>query len=150
MKKFLAALLACFCIASFAFGGENAGSDADAIKMAQKAKDYLLAKGNDKAFAQFNNPKGQFKNKSLYIWIVDYQGKVMAHGGNPALVGQSLIELRDTDGKYFIKESIKIVKEKGKGWVRYKWTNPVTKKIEAKSTYLVTTDDLVIGCGVYK
>jgi signal transduction histidine kinase len=39
---------------------------------------------------------------------------------------------------------------KGSGWSDYKWTNPVTKKIDPKSTYFQKVDDVILGCGVYK
>lgn len=45
---------------------------------------------------------------------------------------------------------IDVANSKGKGWVDYKWPNPTTKAVEAKSTYIEKTDDLVIGCGIYK
>ena len=38
----------------------------------------------------------------------------------------------------------------GNGWNDYKWTNPVTQAIEAKSSYFEKVDDVVIGCGIYK
>ena len=38
----------------------------------------------------------------------------------------------------------------GGGWVEYKWTNPETKKIGPKSTYVEKFDSLIVGCGYYK
>ena len=43
-----------------------------------------------------------------------------------------------------------LAKTKGKGWQDYKFTNPVSKKIEQKSAYIEKVDDLIVGCGVYK
>jgi cytochrome c len=58
--------------------------------------------------------------------------------------------LKDADGKFFMKEIIKTAAEKGKGWVDYKWMNPVTKKVVDKTTYVEKVDGYVFGCGVYK
>jgi cytochrome c len=43
-----------------------------------------------------------------------------------------------------------VAKTKGTGWVDYKWVNPVSKKIEPKSTYIQKGDEYFLGCGIYK
>ena len=58
--------------------------------------------------------------------------------------------MRDPDGTYYVKERIEIVKAKGKGWQDYKFSNPVTKKIEHKTAYVEKAGDLIFGCGAYK
>jgi cytochrome c len=45
---------------------------------------------------------------------------------------------------------IEDAKTKGTGWSDYKWANPVTKKIDDKTTYFMKVDDVVLGCGIYK
>jgi len=77
-------------------------------------------------------------------------GKELAHGSNKKMQGVNLIDLKDTDGKAYIKERIDLVKAKGKGWQDYKFVNPVTKQMEPKSMYFEKFDDLIISCGVYK
>lgn len=37
-----------------------------------------------------------------------------------------------------------------KGWVDYKWPNPVSIALEAKSSYVEKAGDVIIGCGTYK
>jgi signal transduction histidine kinase len=49
-----------------------------------------------------------------------------------------------------IQEMVKVAKEKGSGWVDFKWPNPVTKAVEAKSGYVERAGDLLVGSGVYK
>jgi signal transduction histidine kinase len=40
--------------------------------------------------------------------------------------------------------------KKGSGWYYYKWSNPITKKIDDKMAYVQKlADDLWVGCGVY-
>jgi len=62
-----------------------------------------------------------------------------------------MIDLKDTNGKEFVKEYIKVIKEKGEGWVDYTWPNPVTKKIGKKNTYLKRfgKEDFFVLCGYY-
>lgn len=149
MKKVIVIAVAIFCAASFAFAAEK-GTAKEARQMVEKGIAFIKANGKEKAFAEFNNPKGKFLNKDLYLFALDFNGITLAQGGNPKLVGKNMINVRDADQKYFIKDMITLAKSKGRGWLNYKWTNPVTKKVEAKSTYIQKYGDFFIGCGIYK
>jgi methyl-accepting chemotaxis protein len=118
--------------------------------MVEQAAAFINNNGKEKAFSEFTNQKGQFSKGDLYIFIIDFKGMTLAHGGNPTNVGKNMSAARDSDGKYFIKDMIESAKTNGSGWSNYKWANPATGKIENKSTYYMKYDDVVIGCGVYK
>jgi signal transduction histidine kinase len=78
-------------------------------------------------------------------------GTTLAHGGNPALVGKNLINVRNPDGKLGNAEIIHTGLEQGAGWVDVRWQNPVSKKIEAKSVYVIRLDaNSVCASGYYK
>lgn len=77
---------------------EHAGKD-DAVAMAHKVIAYIKANGKDKAIAEVNVPKGRFVDRDLYVTVGDGLGMVLAHGGNPRLVGKNLSEMKDVDGK---------------------------------------------------
>ena len=66
------------------------------------------------------------------------------------MVGKNLIDMRDTDGKYIVKGLIDVANTEGRGWFDYKWPNPVTKAIEAKSSYAEKVDDTLVDCGIYR
>jgi len=120
--------------------------------MVKKAAAYLKANGKEKAFAEFNNPKGQFVDRDLYIFVYDMKGTSMAIGNGKAakMVGKNLMDMRDVDGVYLIKSFLEVGNTKGKGWVDYRWPNPLTSTVEHKSSYVEKVDDVVIGCGTYK
>lgn len=132
------------------FASSERGSAAEAMTLVKKASSYLKSSGKDKAFAEFSNVKGQFVDRDLYIFVIDQSGKMLAHGANPKLIDKPVLELKDVENKQFIKEFISVANSKGEGWIDYKWVNPVTKQIEAKSTYVQKIDELIIGCGIYK
>lgn len=146
--------LLCFtlCAGANAIAASERGSADEAVNLVKKAVTYVQAHGKDKAFAEFNNPKGQFVDRNLYIFVYDLKGNNLAIGnGNAAkMVGKNLLEMRDADGKYLIKGLIEVVNTKGKGWYDYKWPNPTNQTIEAKSSYVEKLDDMLIGCGIYK
>lgn len=153
MKKLLQVLVFGLAALSFnmtAMAAGEQGSAAEATALVKKAIAYIKANGREKAFAEFSNPNGPFRDRDLYMTTVDTDGKMLAHGVNPKLVGKSLIELKDIDGKHFVKEYIDLAKTKGNGWVDFKWPNPITKVVQQKSMYVEKMDDLVVGCGIYK
>jgi cytochrome c len=126
------------------------GTAAEAEAMVKKAIAYIKANGPDKAYEEFTNGKS-FKDRDLYIIVYDLNGKNLAQGANPKLVGKDLIGLKDADGKPLIKMFVDLAKDKGKGWVEgYKFLNPVTQKIEGKAMYLERVGDTLVGCGIYK
>ncbi|MCX8111271.1 MAG: methyl-accepting chemotaxis protein [Syntrophorhabdaceae bacterium] len=132
-------------------GGEgNFGTAEEAEQLVRKAVQYLKQHGKERAFQEFNNKTGQFINKDLYIFVIDNHGLTMANGGNPALVGKEMYNLKDAEGKYFIREIIDTGMKQGKGWVEYKWVNPATGKVMSKSAYCERFGDLFFGCGIYK
>ncbi len=126
------------------------GTAAEAEALVKKAIQLIKAEGRDKAFAEINNPKGKFVDRDLYIFVYDMNGKCVSHGFNPKMIGKELLEMKDPDGKFFVKERVEIAKTKGKGWQDYKFTDPITKQIEPKSAYVERVDNLIVGCGVYK
>ncbi len=147
MKKVLVAIFISIFFASAAFA---AGTANEAKGLVEKAVAHIKSEGKEKAFAEFSNNKGKFVEKDLYIFVVDFKGLTLAHGGNSKLVGKDMNDLKDADGQFFIRKMIEVAKTKGTGWVDYKWVNPVTNKIEPKSTYVQKHDDYFVGCGIYK
>ena len=141
------------CASLFMAAGAQAadqGTAAEAEAMVKKAVAFIKAQGPEKAYDEFTNGK-QFKDRDLYVVVYDLNGKNLAQGANPKLVGKDLIGLKDPDGKPLIKMFIDLAKEKGKGWVEgYKFMNPVTQKIEGKAMYLERVGETLVGCGIYK
>jgi len=126
------------------------GTAAEAEAMVKKAIAMAKAKGKDAAFAEINNPKGRFTDRDLYVFVYDMSGKCVAHGQNLKMIGKELIDMKDADGKAFVKDRVEIAKTKGSGWQDYKFTNPVTKTIENKRAYVERYEDFIFGSGVYK
>jgi cytochrome c len=149
MKNVLVLVMVGLMMAGAAWASSK-GTAKEAKAMVVKAVAYYKANGQGTAFAEFNNRNGKFVDRDLYIWVATMNGKVISHGVNAKLIGKDLYGLKDTDGKQFIKEIIDKAKAKGSGWVDYKWTNPVSKKVEQKSVYFQKVNDLIVVCGFYK
>jgi len=133
-----------------AFAAESATKD-EAVAMVKKAVAHIKANGTEKAYADFTAKDPKFIDRDIYIVVYGLDGKCLAHGANPKQVGKDLIDLTDVDGKYFIKERVQLVKSKPAGvWQDYKFTNPVTKKIEPKQLYCEKLAETAVCAGVYK
>lgn len=68
----------------------------------------------------------------------------------PHLVGSSTLDLKDADGKYFVREYLRIATTRGSGWHDFLWLNPVTQQIAEKSGYVERVGDFMADCGIYK
>jgi cytochrome c len=153
MKKYpLSALAAAlFCLAAWpAMAAEGGATEADATAMVKKGVAFIKASGKDKGYAEITSKTGQFKDRDLYLVVYGMDGTVHAHGANEKMVGKNLIELKDVDGKAFVKERVEMGKAKASFWQDYKFTNPETKKIEPKAMYCERLDESVVCGGIYK
>lgn len=132
---------------------DGAGTPDEAKAMALAGYEYVQEHGLDKGIEEFKNPNGQFIDRDLYIFVFNIETGVMeGHGVKQSLVGKDVMAMRDADGKFFFREMKEVIEasSNGEGWVEYKWPNPVTKKIEAKKTFLKrTVGNSVIGSGAY-
>jgi len=128
----------------------NRGTAQEAEELVYQAIKYYKTHGKEKAFREFNDRNGQFVKKDLYIFVQDEHGKLFVNPFNTSLIGKSSFELKDAEGKYFVKEMINIAKQKGSGWVDYKWMDPTTGEVSLKSAYCLKVDDYIFSCGIYK
>jgi cytochrome c len=127
-----------------------AGTKDEAQSLVKKAIEYYKANGKEKGFAEVSNKKGKFVKDDLYVFVYDINGVCVAHGFNSKQIGKNLADVKDPDGKLYVKERIAIAKSSGSGWQDYKYTNPTTYKVEAKTAYIEKVDNYIFGCGAYK
>jgi cytochrome c len=125
----------------------RASTPDQAKALAEKAA-VLVASEGEKAFAIFDDPKGEFVQGDLYVVVEDHQAVVRAHI-NPTLVGMNMWDATDPDGVKFGQDAVKIGDATGTGWLSYKMKNPVSKKIESKKVWVHKVGDYVILCGAY-
>lgn len=148
-KSFLAALAA-LAVAFGAFAqSTKPGTEEEAQAMVKKAIAYYQKNGREKAMAEFQKNPGAFVDRDLYISVYNFKGDSLSHI-NPKHVGKNMIDLRDPDGKYLVRERLEAAKKSSSGWQDYKFFNPVSKKVEPKRMYWEKHDDLIFACGAYK
>jgi signal transduction histidine kinase len=144
-----AAPLALALIAGPALAESHASKD-EAVAMVKKGVAFIKANGKDKGYNEISNKAGKFTDRDLYLVVYGLDGTVHAHGANEKMIGKNLIDLKDVDGKPFVKERVELAQSKGTFWQDYKFTNPVSKKIEPKQMYCEKLDDTAVCGGIYK
>ncbi|MFO1196555.1 MAG: cache domain-containing protein [Burkholderiaceae bacterium] len=122
----------------------------DAVAMVKKGVAFIKASGNDKGYAEVSNKTGKFVDRDLYLVVYGLDGVVRAHGANEKMIGKNLIDLKDVDGKPFVKERVEMGQKQATFWQDYKFTNPVTRKVEPKQMYCERLEDTVVCGGIYK
>jgi hypothetical protein len=126
------------------------GAPSEAEALVHKAVALIKAQGPEKAFEEFTNGKG-FKDRDLYVYVYDFNGKCLAHGANGKLVGKELMAMKDPDGKPLIKILLDVAKDKGEGWTEtVKFRNPTNDKIQTRVNYVERVGEVVVGSGVFK
>jgi cytochrome c len=128
--------------------GEQA-TKPEAEAMVKKTIAYLKTHHKDNTYAEVNRKDGPFTDRDLYMVVYGMDGVVRAHGANPKMIGKNLMELKDIDGKAFVKERVEMAKKNPSFWQEYKFTNPTNGKIEPKAMYCQPHEDMVVCGGVY-
>ena len=148
MKKLIISVLLLCLSVPVVYAGQGRKKEAKAL--VKKAIVYLQENGREKALAEFNNPKGKFVDRDLYIFVDDMKGIVFANGQFPGNVGKNDFMLKDNNGNLYVQKMVQTVKEHGKGWVEYTYMNPLTKKVENKASYIERYEDVMVCGGYYK
>ena len=128
---------------------EKRATTAEAEQMVKKAIAYYKKNGKEKSMAEFSKSPGPFVDRDLYVTVYTLDGIDLAHI-NPKMIGKNMLDLRDADGKYHIKERLEAAKTQSSGWQDFKFFNPVSKEVEPKRMYWEKYDNLVFACGAYK
>lgn len=122
----------------------------EAVAMVKKAVAFYKANGKEKSFEAMSDPKGQFRDRDLFIIVLNNKGEVLAHPVMKKMIGANIMDIRDVDGVYMTRSFYKTVEKTGSGWSeKYKFMNPAAQKMEPKLTYVEKHDDMLFACGYH-
>ena len=145
------ALAACAVAAAGSTFAQDAATEKEAIAMVKKGVAFIKANGPEKGFAEITRRDSkEFHDRDLYLAVHKMDGTAVAHGTNEKMVGKNFIDIKDMDGKEYIKERVTLAQTKANFWTDYKFNNPVSKKIEPKTAYCERLDDYIVCGGIYK
>jgi len=157
-KTLTTLLISCgvLCVfASSAFAADTTQSKEAKVTVALVDKAVALTESKGKAaFPEFKKRGSEWLKGEDYIFIADMNGVILMHPANPELETKSILDLKDANGKTFMREFVETAKNKGSGWVEYMWPKMGEKKPAKKLSYIkrakLPTGELVlVGAGIY-
>lgn len=107
----------------------------EAVSQANAVVAHFKQVGNDQGLKDLNTEPA-WKTGGMNITYTDTKGLVLASSLNEKLRGKMTMEIKDPNGKEFIKDAIALVTSKGEGWIDYQFINPETKKVEDRTMYV--------------
>lgn len=151
-KSSLAARLACLLLAALcgtALAGDRA-TPREARALFDQAVRHLEANGPEKSWSAFNNRKGPFVKKDLYVYVIDRNGTYVANGAAPeTLVGLNVIDSVDAAGNPLFRHMIAVTDKQNEARIRYVWLNRKTNHVEPKNAWLYRQGNYILGVGYY-
>ena len=147
--------LSVMCLVSapaFSAGAPASKEAKQIVALVDKAAALIASKGKS-AFPEFKKKGTEWLTGERYIFIIDMKGKTLMHPVDPELENKNTMDLKDANGKAFIREFIDTA-NKGSGWVDYMWPKPGEEKPAKKSAYVRSTkmpdgETVLVGAGVY-
>ncbi|CCK80084.1 cache domain-containing protein [Desulfobacula toluolica] len=134
-----------------AFAGETATKDECVVKCHEAAA-LINSKGVEAAIKIFNDSTGPFVWKDSYVFLMNLDGKVLAHPIQPELTQQEhVLLMTDPMDKALFVHFVNLAQKVGHGWVEYMWPKPGKTSPSKKISYIyrVPNQDLFVGAGVY-
>jgi signal transduction histidine kinase len=122
------------------------------VDLVKNAVSEIERKGQG-AFELFHDPAGPYKAKDAYVFVLDPKGVELVNPAFRNLEGRNLMDLKDTQDKFLVREMFKTVEASDSGWVEYMWPKPGENVSTQKSTYVhkarLGDSWVLVGAGVY-
>ncbi|MEB0141063.1 MULTISPECIES: methyl-accepting chemotaxis protein [unclassified Undibacterium] len=125
------------------------GTADEAHAMVKQAVRRYRARGQAALAEITADAQQEFANKDMYVFAFNRNGQYLAFGGNRDKLKLNLFHINGLDGQKLVSDAFAL--PAAGGWVDYSINNPVSQKVEHKVSYIeAVTDNLVLGCGIYK
>lgn len=133
----------------------------ECVALCKDAAKFMNEKGFYPTIFEINKKEGKFVTKNTYVFLIDFEGHLLAHPFNPQYIGMDMTGNKDSNGKLFVQEYISLAKTKGVGWTEYMYSTPeelkkptpfAEKKKSKKISYVyrVPGKDLIMIAGFFE
>ncbi|MBZ0159795.1 MAG: cache domain-containing protein [bacterium] len=121
--------------------------------LVNKTVTFIESKGKG-AFPELKKKDSEWYKGDTYIFVNDMNGTVLLLPTEPELEGKNLIDMKDANGKLWMRAFIETAKTRGSGWVDYMWPKPGTDKPSKKISYIKKAKMpdgkmVFVGAGMY-
>ena len=128
-------------------GPRKSNAPAYTQSFVRQALDLYDALGLEATLAYYNTKESV--DGQWYLFIIDQDDVMLAHAGNPDLVGRPSSVAVGPNG-YPAAEAVAAVADEDGAWLSYTFPNPATGTAETKHSWMVLHDGLVFGSGWYE
>jgi len=122
------------------------------VALVEKAAALIDSKGKP-IFPEFRKTDSEWRTGDTYLFVNDLKGMVLLNPAFPELEGKDLTGRKDSNGKLFFLEFLKVVQSKGSGWVDYMFPKPGQSQPSQKWSYVkavnVDGTPAFVGAGFY-
>ncbi len=120
-----------------------------ATSLVERVQNLYSQSGPELTFDAVNISKPGFRNGTIYPFIIDRDGKVVAHP-SAKIRGKIVRDGKHIMGKQIFDKIAGTVNSKGKGWIDYDFPHPEDGKLRAKVTYVAPLgNNYFVGAGYY-
>jgi hypothetical protein len=128
-------------------GAEAPGTMKEARELLDKAIDAMARFGEVESLQHFNQRKGRFRPRDLFVFCFGPDDKVTAHATLP--LGSDIKALHDADG-HELGKALAAAAVMGDGTVEYRWKVQETGAVETRIALVRRTGSQVCGVSVRK
>jgi len=115
----------------------------------QDAITLFESAGKETVLAEIADSKGRFVQGERYIFALNLSGTMLAHPMEPELTGKNVADLKDSEGKAFIRRIVDTTKSKGYGFTDYMWRSPGSDDELHKAVFFERVDGMILCSGFY-
>jgi len=153
MKKLnkMIVLFFAFCL-TITIWAQSSATKEECVVKCYEAAALISSKGVDSMTQEIGDPKGAFVWKDSYVFLMNMEGKMLAHPMQPELtqLPHCLLITDPTDKAIFVS-FVNTARISGQGWVDYMWPKPGKKAPSKKITFIyrVPGKNVFVGAGIY-
>ena len=151
-KNFILIATALFLGLSSTMFALDSSTKEEAVIKCREAASIITSKGIEAAIAMIADPHGPFVWKDSYVFLMDLEGRMLAHPMQPELTKKKHVLLvTDHTGKAIFVHFVNLAASSEFGWVEYLWPRPGQKTPTKKTTYIYRVPDTnyFVGAGIY-
>jgi len=113
----------------------------------------LVRKDGRGSFPVLRDKAGEFNYLTTYVFVIDTSGTDLVNPAFPQHEGKNVLSLKDSSGKFFIRDMVAMLAGRDSGWTVYSWPKPRTIKPSVKETYVKKVkhgnEVFFVGSGIY-
>lgn len=124
----------------------------ECVMKCREAAALINSKGVEAGIEEISDQKGPFVWKDSYVFLMNLDGKMLAHPFRPELTNKDhVLLMTDPTDKALFVHFVNLARGKGEGWVEYMWPKPGKTTPQKKITYIyrVPETEFFVGAGVY-